>query len=192
MSKNILHLDASASQESSVSRKASERVVANFPDDATVVRRDLSSSELPLLNADMVGAYFTPTEERSEDQKALLQLSDAYVAELVAADVIVVGTPMYNFSIPAAFKAWIDLVARVGETFAYTSEGPVGLLKNKEVIVAVATGGTPLGSAYDHLTPYLKQIFAFMGIEKAQFLALDQRGGDKDQQIADAIAAMES
>jgi len=162
MTKTILHIDASARRQGSVSRELSAKLVAEAGADK-VIHRDLSDG-LPYLSETWVHSTFTPPESRSEEQAAALDFSDTLVAELTAADTIVIGTPIYNFSIPAVLKAWIDQIARAGVTFQYTENGPKGLLEDKKVIIAVASGGTAIGSDYDFASPYLKFALGFLGI----------------------------
>ena len=119
---------------------------------------------LPQIDETWVAANFTPAADRSEAQNARLAQSDALVAELQAADTIVIGLPVYNFGVPAALKAWIDLIARAGVTFRYTAEGPEGLLTGKKVIVAFASGGVQLGSDYDFASTYLRHVLGFVGL----------------------------
>ncbi|MEM6480526.1 MAG: NAD(P)H-dependent oxidoreductase [Pseudomonadota bacterium] len=173
MTQTVLHIDASARDEGSVTRELSRKVVASFAD-ATILRRDLAATPLPQVNKVWVEATFTAPDERSADQNAALELSDALVDELQSADKIVIGTPIYNFSIPAALKLWIDQVARVGRTFEYTAEGPRGLLSDKEAVVVVAAGGTPIGSDADYATPYLKHVLAFLGIHNVTVVKKDE------------------
>ena len=135
---HILHIDASARSHGSISRALSAEAVENIGGGAanvTVTRRDLANG-LPQVDEAWVGATFTPKEARTDAQRGVLELSDALIDELRAANVIVIGMPVYKFSVPAALKAWIDLVARVGETFAYTETGPKGLLGGKRAVVA--------------------------------------------------------
>jgi FMN-dependent NADH-azoreductase len=180
---NILKIDASASGEASVTRKLTQAIVKhaqNQSQGAQLVERDLSDNTTPLLTGEMIGSYFTRPEERNAEQENVLETSNLYVSELSKADVIVIGAPMYNFSVPAVLKAYIDQVARVGVTFKYGPEGPVGLLENKKAIVAVSTGGTPTGSPYDFVTPYLKTFLGFIGITDVSFIAIDERS-DADE-----------
>jgi len=158
----ILHIDASARKAGSVTRDMARRIVASH-DGAQVVHRDLAAA-LPQIDEAWVAANFTPPDQRSDAQKAALALSDSLVAELRAADVIVIGLPVYNFSVPAAFKAWVDLVARVGETFSYSEQGPKGLLTGKSVVVAAASGGMPIGAGIDFATPYVRHVLGFLGM----------------------------
>ena len=171
MPHTILHLDASARHQDSVSRKLSANIVAHENPDE-ILRRDLTEG-VPLLNENWVTGTFTPPESRSEAQNKALAFSDALVSEVQAADTIVIGTPIYNFGIPASLKAWIDQIARAGVTFQYTEEGPKGLLVGKKVIVVVASGGTKIGSDYDFATPYLKFAFGFLGITDVTVLDKD-------------------
>lgn len=187
MSKNILNIQSSASGPKSVTSKLSQAVLEHLKTQGnlTLIERDLQKSDLPLLHPEMTGAYFTPEDQRSQEQNDLLTTSNVYVQEWMDSDVIIMSAPMYNFGIPAALKAYFDLLARVNLTFSYTAEGPVGHLKNKKVIVTVATGGTPLGSPYDFVTPYVKQFLNFLGIEDITFIKIDQRG-DFEQHFASA------
>ncbi len=172
MTHTILRIDASARKTDSVSRDLSDRIIARF-NDAEVIIRDLANP-LPLLDQDWVGANFTPADDRSPEQKEKLKLSDQLVDELRAADTIVFGVPIYNFGVPAALKAWIDLISRVGETFQYTETGPVGLLEGKRAIIAVASGGTPVGSDMDFASGYLRHLLGFIGISEVTFISADQ------------------
>ncbi len=120
MTQTILHIDASARTENSISRDLSARIVKRFKQ-ADIVHRDLATP-LPLITGEWVGANFTPAGDRDAVQRDTLALSDQLVAEIKAADVIVIGTPIYNFAVPAVLKAWIDLIARAGVTFEYTAK----------------------------------------------------------------------
>jgi FMN-dependent NADH-azoreductase len=112
----------------------------------------------------------TDPAERSEAQAALAKVSDTYVAQVQAADTIVLGVPMYNFGVPSALKAWIDRIARAGVTFKYTDTGPVGLLSDKKIIVAAARGGMYAGTPADTQTPYLTSFFNFLGLTDIEFV----------------------
>lgn len=190
MTQTILHIDSSIRSEGSVSRALSEKIVAQFKD-ATVIRRDLADG-VPLIDGAWIGANFTPAEDRSEDQKAALSVSDAMVAELQAADVIVIGTPIYNFSVTAAMKAWIDLIARAGVTFKYSETGPVGLLHGKRAIIAIASGGTPVDSEIDFAGRYLRHILGFVGITEVEFVKADSLGNGGAEKIAQANAQVDA
>src|SRR5712692_7481148 len=136
-----------------------------------VIERDLTRTPLTFVDLDWIAGAFSPPEHHNENHKKALELSDELVAEIQAADEIVVATPMYNFAVPAALKAWIDHVVRAGRTFRYTAAGtPEGLLadKKKKVLAIIASGGSYVeGSgltALDHEVPYLGFIFAYMCI----------------------------
>lgn len=189
MTNTVLHIDASARFAGSVSRDLSARIAAKHTG-ARIIARDLAETPLPHVTEDWVAANFTPADSRTPAQQAVLSQSDALVAELKEADTIVIGLPVYNFSIPAALKAWIDLVARVGLTFNYTEQGPVGLLTGKRVIVALASGGTEAGSEIDHATPYLKFILGFMGITDVTVIAADRLGIDAEASMDKALSEL--
>ncbi len=176
----LLHIDASARIAGSVSRKASAALVSD-QSAQTVIRRDLAEG-LPFLDETFTIATFTPPADRTDAQNAALALSDELVAELQAADTIVIGSAMYNFSIPAVLKAWIDQIARAGVTFAYTDTGPKGLLEGKKAIITIASGGTPIGSDFDFASDYLRFALGFVGITDVTIL-------DKDGNTIDAKAA---
>ncbi len=170
---NILKIDSSSRHEGSVSRQLSSEVVQKLTaahSSANVVERDATQGLAP-IGEDWIGANFTPADSRSDSQKQALSLSDSLVAELHAADVLVIGVPIYNFGVPAALKAWIDLIARAGETFQYGENGPVGLLTGKRAIVTVASGGVPVGSPMDHATTYLTQVLGFVGISDVTYIS---------------------
>ncbi len=169
---NILKIEASGRKTGSVSRDLSDRIVQTVSDGGEIVSRDLNDY-LPFLDEAWIGATFTPVDARSDEQHATLALSDAIIAEVQAADTLVIGTPVYNFGIPATLKNWIDHIARVGVTFRYTENGPVGLLEGKKAIVAYASGGVAMGSDMDHVTPYLKTVLGFVGITEVEFLDTD-------------------
>ena len=159
---HALRLDASMRRTGSVTRDLTDRIVAALAPQ-TVTVRDLADG-VPLITEDWIGANFTDPDARTDDQRAILAHSDALVAELEAADTIVIGLPIYNFGVPAALKAWVDLIARARRTFRYTETGPEGLLRGKRAIIAVASGGTAVDGAGDLATPYLRQALGFVGI----------------------------
>ncbi len=172
-SSNILRVDASARKAGSSSRALTDALIARLAPDE-IVTRDLTEV-LPFVTEDWVGANFTDESERTDAQKAELALSDSLVDELVAADTLVIGTPIYNFAVPAALKAWIDLIARARKTFHYTANGPEGLLTDKKAYVLIASGGTEVGSDIDFASGYLRHILAFVGITDVTVIAADQQ-----------------
>ena len=150
------------------------------------------TSALPHLTEDWINANFTPADDRDAVQRDLLSLSDQLVDEAIAADTLVIGVPIYNFAVPASLKAWIDLMARVGRTFTYSEAGPEGLLKGKRAIIAVASGGTQVGSDIDFATGYLRHMLGFIGITDVQFVAADALMMDADAAMTRANSAIEA
>ncbi|MEO1553899.1 MAG: NAD(P)H-dependent oxidoreductase [Pseudomonadota bacterium] len=193
MARNILHINASARTDGSVSRSLSQALVDTISTvDTQLVTRDIGATPLPLLTQTWVGANFTPDEARTVEQKETLALSDQLIAEIETADTLVFGIPIYNFGVPAAFKAWIDLVARARKTFKYTENGPVGLLDGKKAYVVIASGGTASGSEIDFATPYVKHVLGFLGIHDVSFVAADQLMSTGDEKISSARATIEA
>ena len=152
MSLNVLRIEASARHEGSVTRELNDRIEARMTaqNRAVVERRDLSDP-LPFLTEDWIAANFADPADRNAEHKSALATSDKLVAELKRADILLIGMPIYNFGVPASLKAWVDLVARARETFRYTENGPVGLLKGKRAIVTVSSGGTEIGLSLIHI-----------------------------------------
>lgn len=188
MKNTALVINASVqTAENSVSRRLVADLVERLDFD-TVIERDLSRNEAELITASHVGAYYTDRQERSEEQHAILAQSDALLAELKQANVLVIGAPMYNFSVPASLKAWIDLVCRVGETFRYTETGPQALLTIDTAYLVVATGGTPVGSDADFLVPYLEHVARFLGAKKVEVIAADRVNMDPEEAVLKAQA----
>ena len=182
----ILHIDASARKGDSVTRKLSAQLVTRLAGDhGQVTYRDLSEG-LPFVDETKIAAYFTAPEARTGEHRKALALSDTIVSELHNNDVLVIGVPIYNFSMPASFKAWADLAARVGETFRYTETGPVGLLENKKAFVVIASGGTKVDSQIDFLTPWLRQYLGFIGIKDVTVISADALNQDFDAGLAQA------
>ena len=145
----------------------------------TVFRHNTSLECFPYLDENAIDASFTPAAERTAAQKSALAFSDQLVDELLAADVVVLGAPMWNLSIPASLKAWIDHVVRPGRTFRVTSTGKVGLLIDRPILAIVACGGRfddggPGLPQVDHLGPYLRTVFATVGLTDFELLRLEQ------------------
>jgi FMN-dependent NADH-azoreductase len=188
----ILRLDSSARRDGSMTRRLADAPIERLTQDAGPVEtrvRDLAAAPPRLVDAAWVDANFTPAETRTAAQRAALAESDDLVAELMAADVLVIGVPIYNFGIPAALKAWVEMVARARVTFRYTENGPVGLLQNKRAYLVIASGGTGVGSAIDFATGYLRHVLGFLGIDDIEVIAADRtapRG--EDAALADALA----
>jgi FMN-dependent NADH-azoreductase len=192
---NILHVNASVNGENSNSRRIAskliERIVAADPS-ATVVERDANDKAISALTGETVGAFYTPEDSRSDVQKEVISVSDKMVAEVQAADIVIIGAPMYNFSVPSTLKAWVDLIARVGVTFKYTENGPVGLLTGKKAYVVVATGGVPVNSPADFATPYLKQVLGFIGISDVEIIDASGFAVNAEEAMVRAIANVEA
>ncbi len=149
---------------------------------AELVERDLSTG-VPFVNEQWIGANFTAPDDRTPDQINTLSKSTEYFNELKAADFLVIGAPVYNFGVPAALKAWVDMVVRAKEAFHYTPDGPEGLLTGKSAYVVLTSGGTKAGSDVDFAWPYLKHILGFIGIKDVSLIGSDLAG--VDQQTAD-------
>lgn len=190
---NILKIDSSARKTGSASRQLTERLVARIAHETevSVVERDVAKG-LPAVTEDWIGSNFTPKGDRNDEQAVKLELSDQLISELRTADVLVVGMPIYNFGMPAALKAWVDLVCRVGETFHHTENGPEGLLANKRAIVTVASGGVPVGSPMDHATTYLTQVFNFIGITDVTYVSATGMAMDPDAALKSAEDEIDS
>lgn len=186
----VLEVSASARSASSASRQLTKDLVAALDarhGDMQVRRRDLAKG-VPLINEAWVEANFTPEASRTDSQLKTLAFSDELVAELKETDILVIGTPLYNFSIPAALKAWIDMITRARLTFRYTENGPEGLLAVKKAYVIMATGGVPAGSAADFATPYLRHALAFIGITDVEFIAADRLNSEAEESMDRARA----
>lgn len=185
----ILKVDSSSRVQGSVTRELAaalvQKLVEQYPQ-AVVHERDVARGALPHVDESWVNANFTGADERNAEQRHKLALSDQLVKELQTADVVVIGVPIYNFSIPAALKAWIDLVARAGVTFRYTSEGPEGLLTGKKAYLVVASGGVAVGSQMDFATSYLRHLLGFIGIEDVELVSADRLNINNEQAIEKA------
>lgn len=160
----LLHLDASALGATSATRELTAALVARAraaDPRINVVYRDLDADALPHLSARTLG---------DEDARAA---SAAVLDEFLAADTVVIGAPMYNFSIPSTLKAWIDRISVAGRTFRYTPAGPEGLVHGKRVIIAIAAGGQHAGQPTDFVEPYLRQLFGFLGVRDLHVVRAD-------------------
>lgn len=187
---NILYVTASIrSDADSISRGLGQRLVDGLAakSGATVTTRDLAANDLPFVSAERFGANLTPAAERTPEQAELAVIADTLIAELQAADTIVIASPIYNFGAPATLKAWADLVARAGTTFRYTETGPEGLLTGKKAYLAIASGGTPVGSDIDFMSRWLTFFLGFLGITDVEIVAADGiMGADGEAKIAAA------
>ena len=170
---NILQINSSSRTVGSHSSRLAADIVERLQaanQAAALTLRDLGRSPHPALDEAALQALFTPAAQRSADQNARVAQDDALIAEVQAADLLVLGVPMYNFGVPAALKNWIDAIARTGVTFKYTDKGPIGLLQGKKVYVALARGGLYRDTPADTQVPYLKTVLAFLGMTDVQFV----------------------
>ncbi|MEL7311779.1 MAG: NAD(P)H-dependent oxidoreductase [Pseudomonadota bacterium] len=188
---NILSVQSSARGQDSTSRALTRQLTdALAADGSTHVVEQNAAAATPLIDAAWVKATFTDPNARDDDDRAALAYSDALVAQLEAADLIVLGVPIYNFGVPAALKAWFDQVARAGRTFRYTAEGPQGLLNGKRAVVIVSSGGVPVDSPVDFATPHVRQFLKFLGIDDITVIAADQLNQNADTAMAKANAQL--
>lgn len=170
---NILQINSSArvagSHSTQLGNSLVERLRRAHPG-ADVSVRDLAATPHPALDERALQALFTPAEQRTPEQAARVAQDDALIAELKAADIVVLGVPMYNFGVPAQLKNWIDAIARAGVTFRYTEKGPEGLLKGKKVYVALARGGRYRNTPADTQVPYLTTVLGFLGMTDVAYV----------------------
>ena len=174
--KNVLALKTSIRASGSNSSRLVDQMIQAWVDHNpgdTIPTRDLTHSDLPHLGEAAYASMPLTNDQRSAEQEALMALSDQLTQEFLAADVILIGMPMYNFHVPSAFKAYIDHIARPGLTFRYTETGPVGLAGDKQVIFLLARGGIYWDTPNDTQTPYLKAMFNFMGISNLRFIVAE-------------------
>ncbi|WP_019561003.1 MULTISPECIES: NAD(P)H-dependent oxidoreductase [Caldimonas] len=195
---NILQVNSSARTEGShSSRLASllvERLRQRHPETRVTVR-DLARAPHPVLDEAALTALFTPAEQRSPEQAARVALDDALIAEVQAADVVVLGVPMYNFGVPVQLKNWIDAISRAKVTFRYTEHGPEGLLKGKKVYVVLTRGGIYRNQPSDSQVPYLKTVLGFLGMTDVEFIYAEglALGAEAEQRaLAQAQADIEA
>ncbi len=193
---NLLHIDASVLGDHSVSRQVSAAVVARLKaahPDLTVVYRDLAAAPLAHLNGlhqAAAGGAEVPDHIANEHADA-----QAALAEFLAADIVVIGAPMYNFTLPSQLKAWIDRILIAGQTFRYTAAGPEGLAGNQRVIVALSRGGfygPDANAAAEHLESYLRTVFGFIGVTDLTFIAADGIQIGPEQRAKAVAGAMEA
>lgn len=149
-----------------------------------LLERDLAADPIPHLDAARFSAFTTPAAERSPAQRAVIEFSDQLIGELRAADVLVLGLPMYNFGVPSQLKAWFDHIARAGVTFKYTAQGSVGLLTGKKAYVFAARGGAYQGTPADTQTAYVRDFLGFLGIAEVEFVYAEQLAVSADTRAA--------
>lgn len=197
---NILQINSSARSEGSHSSRLATGLVqslqrAQTDGSARVVLRDLGRQPHPELNETALQALFTPEVQRTPEQAARVALDDALIAEVQAADVLVLAVPMYNFGVPAALKNWIDAIARAKVTFRYTEQGPEGLLKGKKVYIVLTRGGHYRDTPADTQVPYLRTVLSFLGMTDLHFIYAEglAMGPEAEQRaLADAEAQIEA
>jgi len=186
MTHSILHIDASIKPEGSISKDLTRSIVDRLRSahpDSELTYRDLGANPLPEADAAWIAAVNTPSEQRNADQAGIAALSDQLIAELKAADTVVIGLPVYNFNLPSQLKTWLDQMARAGETFHYTEAGPAGLVSGTRAIIAYTSGGTRFGSDIDFASTYLRHMLGFFGITDVQFVASDQVAIDAEASL---------
>ena len=174
--KNVLRITSSLFAEDSVTSLLMEELLMGFRangEEFQIQERNFRQQPVPHLDGEWLQALSTPAADRSDEQQGKVDYSDALVAELQSADSIVIGLPMYNFSVPSMLKAWIDHVARAGVTFKYTESGPVGLLPGKRVYLVAAMGGLHQAGQTDFLRPYMKSIMGFIGLDDVEFISAE-------------------
>lgn len=169
----ILQLNSAARSQGANSTLLANELAAKLQaanPDAKRVLRDLLADALPHLDDSVLGAFFTPAEQRTPEQSAIVARSDALIAELQAADIVIIGAPMYNFGISSQLKTYFDWIARAGVTFRYTPNGPEGLVKGKKAYVVSARGGKYVGTPFDSQTPHIKAFLGLIGIADVEFI----------------------
>lgn len=152
-----------------IANSVTERLMAKHPS-ASLELLDLAANPHPALDESGLGAIFTPAEQRTAEQHARVEKDNALIAQVQAADILVLGVPMYNFGISTQLKNWIDAIAKAGVTFRYTESGPEGLIKGKKVYVALARGGIYRDTPNDTQVPYLKMVLGFLGMTDIEFI----------------------
>lgn len=183
---HILRIDSSIKTQGSISRQLTDDIVAKLlaaHPEARITTRDLGAAPLPATDSDWLVAVNTPAESRTPEQAAIADLSDTLIAELKAADVVVIALPIYNFALPSQLKTWLDQMARAGETFRYSEAGPEGLVKGTRAIVAYSSNGTRMGSEIDFASGYLRHMLGFFGVTDVQFVASDHYAIDAEDSL---------
>ena len=186
--RTILRVDASMRRQKSVSRMLADEMVSSLgarQPGIHLINRDLAAG-VGIVNAAWIEADRTSEENRTPDQRALLTQSDALVSELQAADDLVIATPIYNFSVPAALKAWIDLICRDNITFVYENDRPRGLLANKRATVIITSGGTIADTDVDYASNYIRHIMEFIGVMDVSVIDVTGLAKNRRKVIADA------
>ena len=195
--RNVLFVSSSLMGENSKSRQVGAEIVSRVAGPrAHVVERHLTPDNIPHLTLETLGAFGVAAEQRTPAQTAAVKFADSIIEEVEAADVIVIGAPMYNFSVPSTLKAWLDHVARAGRTFKYTANGPEGLLKGKKIYVVASRGGYYTGESparvMDFQEPYIRAFWSFLGVTDVNFIHVEGQAIGAEaaaKGVADALAA---
>ena len=188
----LLKINASLFSSHGQSSQLTERFVTTWLDNhagASVVTRDLAAEPVPHLDGARFMSFLAKPEERTAEQQAVVAFSDALIAEVQNADVIVIGLPMYNFGVPSTLKAYFDHIARAGVTFKYTATGPEGLLSGKKAYILAARGGMYAGTPKDSQTTYVRDFLAFIGITDVEFVYAEGLNMGEDSKTAALAAA---
>ena len=188
----IYQIDSSARKEGSTSRALAKKLLEKIkkPEDE-VIYRDLNE-EMVFVSGLTESGMNIEKKDQTDHHKKMFELSDQLVKELKESDIIIISAPIYNYGPPATLKAWSDLAARVGETFKFKPNGRrEGLLKNKKAYLVITSGGTKLNSKEDFLTPWLKFILNFFGIEEIETINADQMALDYEKSIKEAEEQIE-
>jgi FMN-dependent NADH-azoreductase len=189
--KTLLQINSSVfgdnGQSSQLNQQLVQEWLAKNPE-GKVVKRDLTQDVIPHLDSTRVSAFFTPADKRSAEQQTIVDYSDALINEIQQADAIVIGAPMYNFSIPSQLKSYLDHLARAGVTFKYTETGPVGLLDNKPVYIVTTRGGVHKDLPSDSVTGFLNTFLNFIGLTDLHFIYAEglNISQKKDESLLDA------
>ncbi|MCP3667988.1 MAG: FMN-dependent NADH-azoreductase [Gammaproteobacteria bacterium] len=197
MPKTILQIDASARGIDSESRKLSQSFITGWqsvhPEDV-IITRDITENPLPHIDSSTLNSLMIATDERTPEQQIAAMRVDELIDEFMAADVLVLAVPMYNFGIPSTLKAWVDHVSIAGRTFEYTANGPKGLVKEIKVYLISTRGGIYGESPMDHQVNYLKTLFDFLGIDNVEVIqaeGLNLSPEERDSSITAALSKIE-
>ena len=188
MTGSLLRIDSSIKPATSASFQLSDEIIAKLNPNA-IVRRDVTTTVAP-IDADWIGAVFTPAEDRTTEQNKIADISDALIQEIKDADALVIGMGVYNFSISTGLKNWIDQIARARVTFRFTDDGPEGLLEDKPVYIAYASDGTLSGSEIDFAERYLRHMLGFIGLKSITTIAAERIAADSEAARAKARKAI--
>lgn len=193
--KKILVIHASPNGAGSTSRQVTQKVIDQLKakhSQVEVIERDLDKNPPGHITGAHVGAYYTPAEQLTAEQKNLLQASDGYITDLLAADILVIGTPMWNFNVPSVLKAWIDHVVRVNKTFSFAGGSLQSLVQGKKCYLALSSGSVFSSGAfmsYNHQGPYLRSVLGFIGItDVTEIVAEGTNTADQQHLLSTKIA----